>query len=79
MLSNAKTYKGFLDEMQIVQDQNISQLQKTIKLVSQKLVLEKKAREQVKKECLVSRKQTTVLTTKRDQLRGDLQKAQTGI
>jgi hypothetical protein len=79
MLSNAKTYKGFLDEMQIVQDQNISQLQKTIKLVSQKLVLEKKAREQVKKECLVSRKQATVLTTKRDQLRGDLQKAQTGI
>ncbi len=79
MLSNAKTYKGFLDEMQIVQDQNISQLQKTIKLVSQKLVLEKKAREQVKKECLVSRKQATVLTTKRDQLRVDLQKAQTGI
>lgn len=79
MLSNAKTYKGFLDEMQIAQDQNISQLQKTIKLVSQKLVLEKKAREQVKKECLVSRKQATVLTTKRDQLRGDLQKAQIGI
>ena len=79
MLSNAKTYKGFLDEMQIVQDQNISQLQKTIKLVSQKLVFEKKAREHVKKDCLVSRKQTTVLTTKRDQLRGDLQKAQTGI
>ena len=66
MLSNAKTYKVFLDEMQIVQDQNILQLQKTIKLVSQKLVLEKKAREQVKKECLVSRKQATVLTTKRD-------------
>jgi hypothetical protein len=45
MISNAKTYKGFLDEMQLVQDQNITQLQKSIKLVSQKLVLEKKARE----------------------------------
>lgn len=79
MISNAKTYKGFLDEMQLVQDQNITQLQKSIKLVSQKLVLEKKAREQIRKECLVSRKQANVLTTKRDELRGDLQKAQTGI